>query len=47
MLVLTGIANLAYGTAARFLIRHSETVKTSKGDVKVYFLYREVHFARY
>lgn len=33
-----GIPTLAYGLAASFLIKHEETVKTSRGDVKIYFL---------
>ncbi|KAK9884271.1 hypothetical protein WA026_005223 [Henosepilachna vigintioctopunctata] len=36
-----GIPCLAYGIAAVFLISHSEVVKTSEGNVKIYFLYKE------
>lgn len=36
-----GIPTLAYGLAACFLIKHEEVVKTSRGDVKIYFLMAE------
>ncbi|XP_023021921.1 uncharacterized protein C15orf61 isoform X2 [Leptinotarsa decemlineata] len=36
-----GLPCLAYGIAAIFLIKHSESVKTSKGVVDIYFLYPE------
>ncbi|XP_018579340.1 uncharacterized protein C15orf61 homolog isoform X2 [Anoplophora glabripennis] len=36
-----GIPCLAYGIAATFLIKHIETVRTSKGNVNIYFLYPE------
>jgi len=36
-----GIPCLAYGIAAKFLISHEERVCTSKGDVTIYFLYKE------
>ncbi|XP_014215882.1 uncharacterized protein C15orf61 homolog isoform X2 [Copidosoma floridanum] len=36
-----GIPTLMYGLAATLLIRHSEVVKTSKGDVTIYFLLPE------
>lgn len=36
-----GIPCLAYGIAAKFLIKHIEEVKTDKGVVKIYFLYPE------
>lgn len=36
-----GLPCLAYGTAARFLIKHEEIVVTPKGNVTIYFLYEE------
>lgn len=36
-----GLPCLAYGCAAIFLISHKEIVKTPKGDVYIYFLYKE------
>ncbi|KAF5307545.1 hypothetical protein FQR65_LT06901 [Abscondita terminalis] len=36
-----GIPCLAYGVAAMMLIEHVEVVETSKGPVKIYFLYAE------
>ncbi len=36
-----GIPCLAYGIAAEFLISHTEVVKTSKGNITIYFLYKE------
>ncbi|XP_046992454.1 uncharacterized protein C15orf61 isoform X1 [Schistocerca americana] len=36
-----GIPCLAYGLAATLLIKHIEIVHTSKGNVKIYFLYKE------
>ncbi|XP_056645222.1 uncharacterized protein C15orf61 homolog isoform X2 [Diorhabda sublineata] len=36
-----GLPCLAYGVAATILIKHSEIVKTSRGDVEIYFLYAE------
>ncbi|KAJ8962811.1 hypothetical protein NQ318_001211 [Aromia moschata] len=36
-----GIPCLAYGIAATFLIKHIEYVNTTKGTVKIYFLYPE------
>ncbi|KAJ8910777.1 hypothetical protein NQ315_015118 [Exocentrus adspersus] len=36
-----GIPCLAYGIAATFLIKHVETVNTSKGTISIYFLYPE------
>ncbi|VEN38510.1 unnamed protein product [Callosobruchus maculatus] len=36
-----GIPCFAYGIAAIHLIRHTEIVRTSKGDVSIYFLYPE------
>ena len=36
-----GIPCLAYGVAAQFLISHTDTAKTSKGDITIYFLYKE------
>jgi hypothetical protein len=38
---ITGIPTLAYGFAARFLIKFSENVETSKGIVVIYFLNEE------
>lgn len=40
-LLFLGIPCLAYGIAAIFLIKHKEIVKTTKGDVEIYFLYPE------
>ncbi|XP_044263716.1 uncharacterized protein C15orf61 homolog [Tribolium madens] len=42
-----GIPCLAYGIAAIFLIKHHESVVTSKGNVKIYFLYPEDKGAQY
>lgn len=36
-----GIPTLAYGMAACFLIKHQEIVRTSHGDVTIYFLMSE------
>ncbi|XP_077989543.1 uncharacterized protein C15orf61-like [Glandiceps talaboti] len=36
-----GLPCLAYGIGAKFLISYSEEVHTTKGIVKVYFLYEE------
>lgn len=36
-----GIATLAYGTSARFLITCREEVVTDKGSVTIFFLYPE------
>ena len=36
-----GIPCLAYGVAAQFLISHTDIAKTSKGDITIYFLYKE------
>jgi len=36
-----GIPCLAYGIAAQFLISHKEQVVTPKGQVTIYFLYKE------
>lgn len=36
-----GIPTLAYGIAACFLIKHEELVRTSQGEVKIYFLMSE------
>ncbi|KAL3270447.1 hypothetical protein HHI36_020998 [Cryptolaemus montrouzieri] len=36
-----GIPCLVYGIAATYLISHKEVVKTCKGDVNIYFLYKE------
>ncbi|XP_014614303.1 PREDICTED: uncharacterized protein C15orf61 homolog isoform X1 [Polistes canadensis] len=36
-----GIPTLMYGLAATFLIRHQETVKTSRGNITIYFLLPE------
>lgn len=42
MFILTiGMATLAYGMAAIFLIRHKEVVNTSKGAIVIYFWYKE------
>lgn len=43
----TGLPTFAYGCAARFLIKWRETVKTSKGNVTIYFLYKEDYHARF
>ena len=42
-----GIPTLAYGLAACYLIRHEETVFTSKGNVTVYFLIPETKGATF
>ncbi|CAG0917045.1 unnamed protein product [Notodromas monacha] len=43
-----GIPCLAYGTAARFLIRSRETVQTPSGvEVSIYFLIKENHGAEF
>ncbi|CAH1109776.1 unnamed protein product [Psylliodes chrysocephalus] len=36
-----GLPCLAYGLAAIYLIKHTEVVKTNKGNIKIYFLYPE------
>ena len=36
-----GIPTLAYGLAACFLIKHEELVRTSRGDVTIFFLMAE------
>ena len=38
---LSGLPTLAYGLGAYFLKKHTELVKTPKGDVKIYFLNEE------
>ncbi|XP_013138784.1 PREDICTED: uncharacterized protein C15orf61 [Papilio polytes] len=40
-IVNLGIPCLLYGLAATMLIRHSEVVNTSKGQIKIYFLLPE------
>ncbi|XP_033343060.1 uncharacterized protein C15orf61 homolog isoform X2 [Megalopta genalis] len=40
-LVNLGIPTLMYGMAAIWLIKHQETVKTTQGDVTIYFLLPE------
>ena len=40
-LINFGLPTLAYGISALFLIKHEENVHTSKGSVKIYFLYKE------
>ncbi len=42
-----GIPTLLYGLAGLALARHTETVKTSKGPVTIYFWYREPRSARF
>ncbi|XP_017772245.1 PREDICTED: uncharacterized protein C15orf61 homolog [Nicrophorus vespilloides] len=42
-----GIPCLAYGIAAKFLIKHLEVVHTAKGPVTIYFLYPEDKGSRY
>ncbi|XP_013780284.1 uncharacterized protein C15orf61 homolog [Limulus polyphemus] len=42
-----GIPTLAYGLAATILISCSEEVLTSRGPVKLYFLYKESSGARF
>jgi hypothetical protein len=36
-----GIPTLGYGLAGLLLVKHSEYVNTSKGQVKIYFWYKE------
>ena len=36
-----GIPTLAYGIVGSILITHTEIVHTPKGNVKIYFLYKE------
>jgi hypothetical protein len=38
---MTGIPTLAYGIGGFFLYNHTELVQTSKGNVKIYFWYKE------
>ncbi|XP_074093699.1 uncharacterized protein C15orf61 homolog [Cotesia typhae] len=42
-----GIPTLLYGLAAIYLIRHQEPVKTSRGQVVIYFLLPEDKGSRY
>ncbi|KPP69398.1 hypothetical protein Z043_111851 [Scleropages formosus] len=42
-----GVPSLAYGLGSWLMLGASETVKTSRGPVTVYFLYKEREGARY
>ncbi|KAJ8304513.1 hypothetical protein KUTeg_018096 [Tegillarca granosa] len=43
----TGLPTLSYGIGSWLFVKHSEEVLTTKGKVKVYFLYKEDPNARF